>query len=444
MEWKRPSEGGKRSCSPSELTRCKLAYILLLMENFPKIRVGIEAIAARYEGREVLVLRDRTGVSGDLAVERSAADILGLLDGSFSVRDIQVALMRKHGLGLIGLEEIQGLVENLDKNLLLDNERYQNHLKELSRQFRESSLRPAVHAGRAYPEDPQALREQLNRFFQPPDGPGPQRSVEEGKRLIGLIVPHIDFERGGYCYAWGYSALPERNETELYVILGTCHLPMAHPFALTTKAFDTPLGRTPCAGDVAEMIAQHCGLDLFQDELAHRAEHTIEFQIVFLQHLLGDQGGFQVLPILCGGFHQMLEQRILPSVYEPYRRGLGAIMEVLETFKQRTCFIASVDLAHLGPQFGDAHPVQHSDLGLIQQDDHALFQAILEGDAESFYRRILAEGDRRRICGLPSIYTLLSLLQAEEIRLLNYGQAFHPQATVTFASLGLWGADDAG
>jgi hypothetical protein len=88
--------------------------------------------------------------------------------------------------------------------------------------------------------------------------------------------------------------------------------------------------------------------------------------------------------------------------------------------------------------------VELSDLGRAQRDDEAMLSHVLKGDADGFYRSILAEGDRRRICGLPPIYAWLRLLPAGETRLLKYEQAFHPQATVTFASLGRWTEEAAG
>lgn len=404
----------------------------------PKIRAGVEAVPASYQGREVLVLRDRTGISADLAVDRSSASILALMDGSSSLRDIQVVLMRQRGLGLVSLDEIQTFVETLDSHFLLDNERYRNHLLDVSNRFRQERLRPASHAGSAYAEDPETLRRQLEGYFQPPNGPGHPNHDRASACSMGLVVPHIDFDRGGRCYAWGYAALQDIDRVELFVILGTCHLPMEQPFALTTKVFETPLGRTPSDAELAEAIVQRSGQDLFQDEIAHRAEHTIEFQLIFLQYLLGDERPLRVLPVLCGGFHEMMAQRILPPSHPPYRQGLEAIREVLSDSSRRICVIASADLSHLGPQFGDPYPVSTGDLPRIEREDRAMLEPVLEGDADRFYRFILGEGDRRRICGLPPIYTLLQMIRPGEIRLLKYDQAHHPQATVTFASAGFW------
>jgi hypothetical protein len=61
-------------------------------------------------------------------------------------------------------------------------------------------------------------------------------------------------------------------------------------------------------------------------------------------------------------------------------------------------------------------------------------------DGEGFFSAISKERDRRRICGLPAIYTMLKVLEAKEGRLLRYGQAYTPetQSVVSFASLGFY------
>jgi hypothetical protein len=408
------------------------------MEPCPKIRNGIEAVAAEQEGREILVLHDRTGVSPDLFLDRSAAAVLGLLDGTHTVRDVQVALMRRQGLGFVPLETVERFVRTLDDQFILDNERFEKRWRSLCAQYRAERVRPAAHAGRAYPSDPRELAGQLRGYFQGPDGP-PRGGLDATRGTpLGLVLPHIDFHRGGAAYAWGYASLPEADQVDLFVILGTCHLPMVHPFALTAKAFVTPLGEAPAAADLAEAVAREAGMDLFADEMAHRTEHTIEFQVVFLQHLLGPNRPLRILPVLCGGFHEMMAARTLPSGHPPFARGLQALARVLESTSLRTCILASADLAHLGPQFGDPRPVEISDLGRARRQDEAMLAHVLRGDADGFYRSILAEGDRRRICGLPPIYAWLRLLPPGETRLLKYDQAFHPQATVTFASLGRW------
>jgi hypothetical protein len=59
---------------------------------------------------------------------------------------------------------------------------------------------------------------------------------------------------------------------------------------------------------------------------------------------------------------------------------------------------------------------------------------------EGFYRYIQKEGDRRRICGFPSIYALLNLIEAKEGKLLKYSrwQDSSLESFVTFASMAFY------
>ena len=56
----------------------------------------------------------------------------------------------------------------------------------------------------------------------------------------------------------------------------------------TRKDFATPLGAAETDGELLDAVAARCSLDLFADEFAHRREHSIEFQVVWLQHVIGE------------------------------------------------------------------------------------------------------------------------------------------------------------
>ncbi len=94
----------------------------------------------------------------------------------------------------------------------------------------------------------------------------------------------------------------------------------------------------------------------------------------------------------------------------------------------------------MGLQFGDRKGVGEADLRVLEEADREMLGYVEKMDGEGFYASILRERDRRKICGLPAIYTLLKVLEAKEGKLLNYGQAFTPetQSVVSFASLGFY------
>ncbi len=135
---------------------------------------------------------------------------------------------------------------------------------------------------------------------------------------------------------------------------------MRNLYALTKKDFDTPLGlvetdRPFVARVASRMSATPAGkeLNLYADELAHRQEHSIEFQAVFLQYLLGGKRPFKIVPILVGSFHEFLEQNVSPSASPEVSALVEAVRTTAAEHGGRVCYVSSGDLAHIGQRFGD-------------------------------------------------------------------------------------------
>ena len=72
--------------------------------------------------------------------------------------------------------------------------------------------------------------------------------------------------------------------------------------------------------------------------------------------------------------------------------------------------VASVDLAHVGPNFGDDFFMDALRRDELTRKDSSLMEAIAHGDAERFYNEVAAVEDRNRICGFSSIYLMLRYL----------------------------------
>ena len=72
--------------------------------------------------------------------------------------------------------------------------------------------------------------------------------------------------------------------------------------------------------------------------------------------------------------------------------------------------VASVDLAHVGPEFGDNHVMDANRRDLLRSSDELLMETAVRGDADGWYRQIAAVGDRNRICGFSPVYYLLRYL----------------------------------
>ncbi len=69
-----------------------------------------------------------------------------------------------------------------------------------------------------------------------------------------------------------------------------------------------------------------------------------------------------------------------------------------------------MDLAHVGPRFGDPEPNTAESLAAVGTADQDMLEAVVAGDPTGFYASVAHDGDRRRICGLSPIYTFLRAL----------------------------------
>ncbi|MBI4495305.1 MAG: AmmeMemoRadiSam system protein B [Deltaproteobacteria bacterium] len=399
--------------------------------SFPKLR-ELHVFPAELSGRPVVGLRDPLNLSGKvLFFPPPAFFLIQLCDGRHSLVDLQAEFLRRFG-GLLFREKIQELLDQLEENYFLDSERFRRVEGEMIRKFQDSPIRPSTLAGESYENRPEDLRQTIDSYFRHPDGPGEGGPPASG--LTGAIAPHIDYRRGGPCYAWAHRALGEAS-ADLFVILGTAHAPLAQPFALCRKDFETPFGPVETDRSFLAEFEARCPFDPYADEFAHQAEHSIELQVVFLRAVR--RKPFAIVPVLCGSLHEAVRQGLSPLELPGVGGFLEAVRSVLVQSPRRICLLASADLAHVGPQFGDGEAPSRFSLEALAADDRELLGFAERLDGEGFYRCVQREGDRRRICGLPPIYALLHLVPPGRGRLLKYSQALDPatHSAVTFASL---------
>ena len=407
--------------------------------DYPKLR-NINIFPVQSSGQAMVCLQDPQNISEKaLFLSPPLYFIVSLFDGQHSVLDIQAEYMRRFREFLY-TEKLQEIVTQLDEALFLEGERFQEALRQKEEGFKTAPFREALFAGKSYEGDPDKLKTQLEGYFKAINGPG---SLEEKKRVNGLkgvVVPHIDFQRGGFCYAFGHQEIRERNTSSCFIIFGTAHAPMENSICLTRKDFITPLGTLNVDKELVGAIQSRCPDDLFRDEGVQRSEHSIEFQCVFLRYLYPEPLPLKIVPILSGSFHEAIGRGISPMEVPPIRQFIDALKEAVSSLGREVCYIASADLTHMGLQFGDREGVSEYGLRVLSQEDQKMLEYAEKMDGEGFFSSISKERDRRRICGLPAIYSMLKVLDAKEGKLLKYGQAFTPetQSVVTFASLAFY------
>ena len=406
-----------------------------MSDEYPRLR-AVEAFPVGHEGEKFIALRDPSGFTPSVVMlPEGVVEIVALFDGSNSLVDIQAELMRRHG-EIVPRAQLEELIGGLDGHGFMESARFAERRAAIEGEFLASPVRPASHAGGAYAADPDGLRQAMDAFFSQPEGPGPiEWPAAPSRRVVGAITPHIDFHRGGPAYAWGYRGLAERGDGDLFVIFGTCHAGMADPFALTNKDYATPFGPAVVDRDFVEAVSARAGQDVFASELAHRSEHSIEFQAVFLRYLFGDRRDFTIVPILASFAHEALAHGRGPEDDPRVPRLLDTVAEAIATSRRRVTIIAGADLAHMGPRFGDPAPVSPEELRRIEREDREMLGTVEAGDARAFFDAVARDGDRRRICGYSPIYATLRILGRPRGELRRYGQWPDPQGVVSFASV---------
>jgi AmmeMemoRadiSam system protein B len=185
-------------------------------------------------------------------------------------------------------------------------------------------------------------------------------------------------------------ALPKR-----FLILGVRHYPRGEPAAiLSSGVWRTPLGDAPIDEALAAALLKACPL-LREDSVAHRAEHSLEVQLPFLQVLAPD---FTFVPVALGTvcFEELV------TIGE-------ALARILETTKEDVLLLTTSDLNH------------YEDDATTRVKDHKAIDQLLARDARGLYDACRDEDIS--MCGLgPAVamLTALNALGAKNSELVKY------------------------
>jgi MEMO1 family protein len=413
------------------------------MRDNPRLR-PVEAFPVEQNGKTLIYLKDPLNFASPLGISPVGYFILSHFDGQHSLIDIQAAYSKQFGHLLLA-DELNEFIETLDRCYYLQSANFIAHRNSVIEEFHRQPARPAAHAGGAYKADPAELKTQLDGFFAAPNGPDLPSKKTRAATPRAIVAPHIDFHRGGAAYAWAYKSLVESDGADLFVLLGTSHCGGQTPFILTLKDFETPLGLVETDKQFVHRLRERCEEDPFTDEYLHRGEHSLEFQVLFLKYaaqmraaITGEpERPFKIVPILVSSFHSMVVTQTPPEREAAVGKFLKLLRELTDEEGGKVCFIAGVDLAHVGQQFGDREPVTDDFLKWVGSEDQQLVERLAQLDAPGFFNEVAKDQDKRRICGFAPLYSLIHLLDGAKGKPLKYGQAFTPEtgSAVTFTSM---------
>ncbi|MBN2124956.1 MAG: AmmeMemoRadiSam system protein B, partial [Deltaproteobacteria bacterium] len=358
-----------------------------MSDKLPAMRQDLEFIPVEHGGQQWVLIRDPLGlVQEGRAIPIGVYSLLTLLDGTRTLVDLQTLLMRQSGGVLVESDAVKRLLSQLEDISLLDSESFRKARSKIISDFEQKRERPCSHSGRAYPADPQELKARLDEILL---SHGP--AVAPEGRVRAIVSPHIDLSAGRKGYASAYNTIRGAAPSRV-VVLGIGHQMSQGMFCLTEKDFETPLGLVRCERAVVRRLRESSPGIMAGDDFVHRNEHSIEFQVLFLQHLL-PQDSFTIVPILCGSLQASLPVYDRQTYCERAAPFLEILRGLLQECGEDALLVAGVDLSHIGLKFGHPLPAFHVETE-ARDHDGKLLESLCRGECDIFWKESVRVQDR--------------------------------------------------
>jgi MEMO1 family protein len=399
--------------------------------RYPKLRpVDIQPTVQR--SQPALLLRDPLQLSGNyLVLPHELGPALAMLDGTLDLPSLRLAVMA--GYGLVYPDELlEHLVDALDQNCMLENERAAEAYQQALAVYRAAPFRIPSMAGQSYPAEPAELRRLFDRYLHQVNGADRGTPPVMGR---GVISPHIDYHRGGPVYAAVWQQAAEMAQAaDLVILLGTDHFSTGDRLTLTRQSYATPYGVLPTDTAIVDALAQAIGPDeAYRGELRHRSEHSLELVAAWLHHMRGGRP-VSTVPILTGSFADFIAGRGDPANDAVLHAFLATLRRTAWIAGRQVLVIASGDLAHVGPAFGGAK-MDAAGRARIKAADGELMQQMAAGSADGFFAAIKREEDQNNVCGVSPFYLMLRLLGDVEGQVIAYDQCPADQRNTSLVSV---------
>jgi AmmeMemoRadiSam system protein B len=396
------------------------------------LRRSLDAMPSPVADRPGLLLRDPMGYTEDVViVPPPLVRFLRFFDGEHDEGDLATALHRATG-DLTASGVARRLAEALGGSGFLEDEELHRRRDSRHRAFAEAAAREPVHAGNGYPTDAAELAALLDAWMERV-GEG-EASAPPG--VYAVAAPHVSPEGGGAAYAAAYRALPEGADGRTVVVLGTSHYGAPERFGLTRKPYVTPFGAAGTDLDVVDRLVARGGDAVDVEDYCHAVEHSIEFQVIFLQRRVSP--GVRVVPVLCGPFAAATRGHGRPEDDAGVARFIDALAELDAREGGRLLWVLGVDMAHVGRRYGDGLDARAGspELAAVEKRDRRRIGALAAGDADGFWELVRGGDDELRWCGTSPLYAFLKATAPRRGALLRYEQwNIDPGSVVSFAAL---------
>jgi AmmeMemoRadiSam system protein B len=352
-----------------------------------------------------------------MVVPPQALGLIHSLQGEHTVDQISEATK-------VPLDQLKQLVANLDESGLLWGPTFDRLEHEAMDRTRSAGAFPASgskFAGDTREDASQKIGSLL----------ADAEDAELGAGVLGIIAPHLDLERGGANYAAAYTVVRGATRPDRVVVLGTNHFGLGDGVVATRLGQDSPFGIVPSDTALADMLGRELGDRLFKDEADFLGEHSVQFHIPWIAHTLPGVPVFAAL--VPDPMRAMIADDGARASYAEFR---GALRDAIKAMPGRTLVVASADLSHVGPAFGDPGPVGAQVRKQVEEIDRGLLAEFASGDVEAFIQSVRGAGNATRWCSIGNMSAAL-VVTGGTPELIQYGQSpesLDPQGTALITS----------
>jgi hypothetical protein len=247
--------------------------------------------------------------------------------------------------------------------------------------------REAQFAGQFYPGSKTELINQLNEFF------------EQAKKLVSdsvknqclqaVIVPHAGYVFSGQVAATAFNQIPENANYKRIFVLASSHRYSFNGAAVFCHGnYKTPLGEIQVDTKLSQELANNSAWFFDQPE-AHENEHSLEVQLPFLQHKLGNN--FLLMPIIMGTHDPEICKKIAEKL-KPW-------------FTAENLWVISTDFSHY-PDYDNGCKVDELTASAICSNRPEKLQSVLKEN-----RKLEIGNLATSLCGWTSVLTLLYMTE---------------------------------
>jgi AmmeMemoRadiSam system protein B len=398
-----------------------------MSQPLPRLRMNLDFMPSPVEDRPGLLIRDSYHYSdATLIIPPVLVQCLQCFDGRQTALDLREALVRITGELDVGQLQ-QHLSDTLGGAGFLEDDNFERMKSERHSAFADSAVREPTHAGAAYPDDRGELTNMLDEYMA-------GGSAAAAENLVAIAAPHVSPFGGWETYRAAYSALGPQYKDRTFVILGTSHYGEPDRFGLTRKRFVTPFGQAVTDLELLNQLATEPAA--IMEDYSHSIEHSIEFQVVYLQHLYGPE--VRILPILCGSYANSIYLGGAPEANDSVKSFLGRLGDLAAKESDRLLWVLGIDMAHMGQRYGDemsAYANRAEMLDVAERDKQRI-ERVNAGDAHGFWDMVQQNRDDLKWCGSSPLYTFLKANPNVKGDLRGYQQwNIDEQSVVSFAAL---------